>query len=60
LPTTRNGALEVAPELPVLDLVNLPIFNDQRLGLTSIVVHSSRSGAFVFGARGGYAWAFIR
>jgi hypothetical protein len=50
--TTRNGALEVAPELPVLDLINVPVFNDPRLRLTSIVVHASRSGAYVFGVRG--------
>lgn len=51
---TTNGALEVAPDLPVFDAVRIPVFDDPSVAVTSAAVHTGTSGAYVFIVDGMY------
>ena len=49
-----NGALEVAPDLPVFDAVRISVFDDPGVVVTSVAVRTGSSGAYVFNVNGMY------
>lgn len=50
----QNGALEIAPELPLLDLVNVSVFDDPNIAVTSVSVRSAENGTYTFDVSGRY------
>ncbi len=50
----QRGALEVAPDLPVLDAVRVSVFDDPEVAVTSVAVHAGASGTYIFDLVGRY------
>jgi len=50
----QNGALEIAPELPLLDLVHVSVFDDPKIAVTSVSVRSAEHGTYTVDVRGRY------
>ncbi len=50
----RGGVLEIAPELPLFGFVNISLFNDPEVAVTSVSVQPLGSGTYVFTLVGHY------
>jgi hypothetical protein len=51
----RAGALEIAPELPLVGFVNVSVFNDPSVAVTAVSVEPSATGAYTFTVDGQYS-----
>jgi hypothetical protein len=51
----RAGALEIAPELPLLAFVDVSVFNDPSVAVTGVSVEPSATGAYSFTVDGQYS-----
>jgi hypothetical protein len=50
----QNGALMISPELPLIGFVNVSVFNDPDVAVTSVSVQHRGNGTYVFALDGRY------
>lgn len=51
----QAGALEIAPELPLIGFVNISVFNDPNVPVTAVSVQPQSNGTYRFTADGRYS-----
>ncbi len=51
----QDGALHIAPELPLIGFVDVPVFNDPDVAVTSLSVQPRGSGSYIFTVHGRYS-----
>lgn len=51
----QAGALEIAPELPLIGFINVSVFNDPNVAVTAVSVEPQGNGAYSFTADGRYS-----
>jgi hypothetical protein len=51
----QGGALDIAPELPLIGFVNVSVFDDPDIAVTSVSVQSQGNGTYIFTVDGRYS-----